>query len=360
MPLKVLVIGGATFDIIIEHNLTATINLQQHSEKNPLLCEDGSKIEVTNQQYAVGGGAANVSISLKKFGFDVHCFVKIAKDILGKYVLEKLKLYGLDISNITYSKTCTMATSYIIPTVDGDRIVFAHRGSNRNLLTENFPLHLTKDADFIYITSLTEGSFKHLPKLLSFTSKNNVKVVFNPGNIRVKIDQYFMKEIISLVDILILNYEEVKSFSYSYFAYSNRSPFVQKFYDNLTTASCSMRKKILYLKDFFQTLFTFGIRIIVVTDGKHGVFVATRDSIYFHHALSNSNVVNTLGAGDAFGSSFCGALYSGEDICKAIMCGLINSASVIQYHDANTGLLRKEEIVRRYKLFKGEFDIIQW
>ena len=59
------------------------------------------------------------------------------------------------------------------------------------------------------------------------------------------------------------------------------------------------------LQTFFQEVHARGPKIIVVTNGKEGVYVSHKESIFFHPSLSVP-VISTLGAGDAFGSGFVG------------------------------------------------------
>jgi sugar/nucleoside kinase (ribokinase family) len=80
-----------------------------------------------------------------------------------------------------------------------------------------------------------------------------------------------------------------------------------------------------------------------VTDGKHGVYVATKDMLYFHPAAQVKSV-NTLGAGDAFGSCFVASILQGKKLEDAIRCGIINAGSVIMHHGAKTGLLSLTEL----------------
>ena len=92
------------------------------------------------------------------------------------------------------------------------------------------------------------------------------------------------------------------------------------------------------LQDYFKELFSYGVKKAVVTDGAHGVYVGTHNAIYFYPALTGE-VVNTLGAGDAFGSAFVASLASYASTEQALYAGLVQAQSVISYQDAQTGLL---------------------
>jgi sugar/nucleoside kinase (ribokinase family) len=99
---------------------------------------------------------------------------------------------------------------------------------------------------------------------------------------------------------------------------------------------------------FFQEMLARGPKIIVVTNGAEGVYVASNDGILFHPSLP-TKVVNTLGAGDAFGSTFVANYLEGKSIKEAMLYGIINAASVLTFLDAKSGLLTKEELEKRYK-----------
>ncbi len=100
------------------------------------------------------------------------------------------------------------------------------------------------------------------------------------------------------------------------------------------------------LREFFKKVQSQGPKIVVVTNGSKGVYVCEKEKLLFHHAVK-VDVVNTLGAGDAFGSSFVGAYLTGSSLEEAVRYGVINSASVVGFSDAKTGLLNRTEIQKR-------------
>ena len=52
----------------------------------------------------------------------------------------------------------------------------------------------------------------------------------------------------------------------------------------------------------------------------------------------------TAGAGDAFGATFAAYLAQGHRIDEALIAASINSASVVQYVDTQTGLMRRQHL----------------
>ena len=69
---------------------------------------------------------------------------------------------------------------------------------------------------------------------------------------------------------------------------------------------------------------------------------------YFYCPCFEGPVVSTLGAGDAFASTFCAAMSRYNfDIPKSLMAGSINSSGVVSDFGATQGLLSFEEIEDR-------------
>ena len=103
------------------------------------------------------------------------------------------------------------------------------------------------------------------------------------------------------------------------------------------------------LKEMFKKLKVSGYQVIVITDGGHGAY-AYSGKEYFYCPCFDGPIVSTLGAGDAFASTFCGALKRTHlDIGKSLMYGSVNSASVISYFGATEGLITFEEIEEIFK-----------
>ncbi len=329
---RVFVIGGATLDMIVQYeDMETLIHQRKGFTQSYLLLEEGKKIEVVDQAAATGGGATNAAVSFKRQGYDVSLFCKLGKDAAAAVVEKELAGYGLDLSLLCYDEQMGTAFSFVVPSLKGDRTVFAYRGANANLLTEDLPFAKIAGSNFLYITSLSKASAQHLPSLVKEAYNHKVKVAVNPGVSQLKRGSSFLKDSLSYIDTLILNEEEAKIFMIALLEEEAGGSFAQGYFN---------------LREFFKKVLSLGVNVVVVTNGSQGVYVATKDQHYFHKA-PKVNVVNTLGAGDAFGSGFVGSWYQAGDLAFAIRAGVVNSASVIAYPDAKTGLLEKDEIEKR-------------
>lgn len=346
---RVFVIGGATLDTIIQYEEMETLIHQRAGfNQSYLLLEEGKKIEVVEQESASGGGATNTAVAFKRLGYEVSLFCKLGKDAAGEVVKRELDSYGLDLSAICYDDKIGTATSFVVPSLKGDRTVFAYRGANANLLGEDLPLAKITGAKFLYITSLSRASAARLPEIVNEAKIQNVKVAVNPGISQLKRGGSFLKDSLAHIDALILNEEEAKTFMASLLEEERASPEAQDQVPAKLSEQGSFAQGYFNLREFFQVLLNLGVKLVAVTNGSEGVYVATREQLYFHKAPS-VKVTNTLGAGDAFGSGFIGTWYATHDLEYSIRAGVANSVSVISYPDAKSGLLSLAEIEKRIR-----------
>ncbi len=351
--MKILTIGGATQDIFLRCNEGADILrlTKKYSEENYMIFKAGEKIELDEIIYATGGGSTNSATSFKRLGFQTSCFCKIGKDESGEIILKKLSEESIDASNIVRTSNHSSGKSFIINSLSGEGTIFVFRGANSFIKKEELPLEAIEKSDLIYITSLSHGSSALLPNITKHAKKHNILVATNPGTSQLAKGATVLKNSLKQVDILILNSSEAKTLMFSLMKSDVAYQEISEKLKLTTSAKTSKEEKahllhttIMHedlcfnLRTFFKETLKLGPKTVVVTDGKRGVYVAKDDKILFHPSIK-AEVIDTLGAGDAFGSSFVATLVKTENIESALRAGIINSASVISYIGAKPGLL---------------------
>ena len=369
---KILTIGGATQDIYLRYEGADYMRInQKNSELKYILFKSGEKIEVDNILYFTGGGATNSAISFKRQGFDVSCFTKIGKDLAGEHVISDLKRENIDYSNIVIAKNLQTGTSFIINTLEKERTIFAYRGANGLINKKEIPFDAIKNSDQIYITSLSHQSSQILPEIVQFAFKNKIKVAINPGISQLAHGTLKLKESLKYIDTLIMNSDEAKSFMMALI--ENDKNYKEILKSTKCIKNCSGEKEntptlletqmlhenyYFSIRKFFKEILKMGPKIVVITDGANGVYAANKNSIYFHPSIK-TKIVDTLGAGDAFGSCFIGNILLEKSIQEALFMGITNSSSVIGEMGAKPGLLTKKELTLKKfnpKLIQ-EFDL---
>lgn len=353
--MKLMTIGGATTDIFIQNTQVSQLSFTlECEERSFLLFEEGHKITVDTLNFHTGGGATNTAVSFKRLGFDVATFLKTGNDKPSEFILQRLIDTGIDTAYIKTSENDISGHSFIFPCKNGDRTVLAYRGANDHLKEKEIPQALGEyDA---YITSLSDGSAKLLLPMTRTLKQHKRTVAVNPGNHQLTCDENNVYESLSNIDIFIVNATEAGSFMRAMM--ERDDAFHQKVLQTKSRTPDTAAPKLLQapipyhsiLLDahlFFQEMLARGPKIIVVTNGAEGVYVASKEGILFHPSLP-TQVVNTLGAGDAFGSTFVAKHLEGKSIKEAMLYGIINAASVLTFLDAKSGLLTKEELEKRY------------
>lgn len=357
---KILTIGGATQDIYLHYEGADYMSITcKDNSKNYMIFESGEKIEVEEILYHTGGGSTNSAVSFRRLGFEVSCFCKIGSDNAGKSILDELKKEKVNTKNIITTKKYDSGTSFIINSLQRERTIFAHRGSNGYVKENEVPFDLIKKSDQIYITSLSYNSSKLLPKIVKFARENNISVATNPGKSQLLQGTKTLIESLKHIDTFILNSTEAKQFmialikenkNYKKLFKSNKA-IAQTNPANLLENPFAHENFYFSIRKFFKEILKIGPKIVVVTDGAKGVYVATENQILFHPAIK-TEVVDTLGAGDSFGSCFVGCLLNGFTIEKSLKAGIINSSSVIQKIGAKPGLLTLKMLENKLKGLK--------
>lgn len=350
--MKVFTIGGATQDIFIHYQDPESLIIKNNREtRSYLLLEKGAKIEVEELAYSTGGGATNSAISFKKLGFDVSPVIKIGIGKAGQYIQDQLEAEGIDTTFVAKDKTIGTGLSYIIPSFEGDRTIFAYRGANKKLTKKNIPFDAIKTGTFLYITSLSGDSSKILVPLSTHAKKENVPVAVNPGISQLSTGCKDLGCALKDIDIFILNSQEAKIFLQSMAKQLSPKELEKDIQSHVSFEKLpDLIKSLVYienvcfnLKDFCKEIMGRGPSIVVVTNGEEGVYVAYKKTIYFFPSIP-TEIVDTVGAGDAFGSCFAASIFKGLKIEEALINGMINASSVISFEDAKTGLLSWNEI----------------
>ena len=88
-----------------------------------------------------------------------------------------------------------------------------------------------------------------------------------------------------------------------------------------------------------------GPKVVVITDGGNGAQAYDGQTRYIVPPCK-AQVVDTLGAGDAFGAAFTAAVIRGQDIPAALLWASANAASVVGKTGAKPGILRLQEVER--------------
>ena len=329
MKFDVITIGGITEDIMFYvEDMKVLKNPNKFGSKTLLAFEDGNKI-ISDQQvvYTGGGGGANTAISFARLGLKTGLIAALGQDQTAVSSLNKLSKEKINTSFIKQFKGSWSGLSLVVTGKNQDEhIIFSHRAANEKLKIKAGDYKNLKTVWF-YLASLSGPFWKgNLKDIFNLAAKKNSLLAWNPGAAQIHEGVEFLKPYFKKTDVLIVNREEAISLC------------------------LSKSRKLNQIKDLLAALADFGPNIIAITNGAEGAWVLDKGQIYFESGLP-VKVVNSTGAGDAFGSSLIGGLILYKnDIAKALKLALIRSSIVVTEIGAQEGLLKIAEIKSKYKI----------
>jgi len=333
---EIVTIGSATMDVFVECDDANIVSVRKKDRKSEYMSYSyGSKIEITDFASQVGGGGVNTATNFANLGFSTSAIFKVGDDIYSQGLFEFFKDKKVDLSCVIQDKNDSTGFSIILTSFEGDRTVLAHRGANAHIRESEIDFDAIKNAKLLYIAPLNGDSNKVLDEIVHFAKKHNTYVCFNAGTTGIKKGFSYLKGILESAQIVVMNKEE-----------ASMATGIQLRPD---TKDVKYSHELIHpdLKEMFKQLKVSDYQIIVITDGKYGAFAYNGKSYYYCPSFEGP-VTSTLGAGDAFASTFCASLAKFDgNIAKSLVAASINSAGVVSEFGATKGLLTFEQITKK-------------
>ncbi|USN53870.1 MAG: carbohydrate kinase family protein [Candidatus Nomurabacteria bacterium] len=324
--LDIITIGSGTRDVFLKSARFKVVRDDRFSTGEAECMALGTKIDIPDITFETGGGATNSAVSFARFGYHTGIITRIGKsDSHSQDVLNTLKREGVDTSTIIRDAKHQTGYSTLLLTSAGERTILAHRGASAHFTTSDIPWSKLQ-SKWLYITSLA-GNMSLLGRLLNHANKKGIKVACNPGTSELSHPAKKLFPLLRKLDIFFLNDLEAAALT-----------------------GMPHTDEVGMLKKLGRAL----PGIVVITAGKDGSFSC--DNEYrFHSTNRPIRVLDTTGAGDAFGAGFVAAYMKREDIPYALKVGTLNAESVIQHIGAKPGLLRRFPSVEKIRVDKYRF-----
>jgi len=308
----VITIGGVSRDVFfLTHEGRVINDLERHQKM--IAFTYGSKIIPEETEFSHGGGGANTAISFARMGLHTAAILNVGVEGTGSLVIRELEEDKVSCEHITRDKEHHTALSMIISIDGGDHTMFLYRGSNNFIHVDDWRgIH----AKWFYVASLTGESTELIPEIFSYARAHKIQIAWNPGSEQLAGGYHDMAKYLEDTAVLILNREEACTLLRS---------------KNEKIDYSDKNQIILKLKEI-----TGGL--VVMTDSEHGSLVADGKKV-FHEPAHSTKVVETTGAGDAYGSTFVSAIMKGYGVRHAMKLSAENAASVVSYLGAQKGLM---------------------
>ncbi len=274
----------------------------------------GSKVDIDNLSYEVGGGGINSAITFSRHGHEAIFIGNIARDSAGDAIMKVLDLEEIDNSYVNFiSRKATGTSVVLLDSKGGERTILTYRGASErfeNLSEADLDLI---QPDWLYVTTL-RGDMDTLLRFFEKAKGLGTKIMFNPGI--KELEQ--PKKLIGLlqdVDILLVNKSEAAKI----------------------VPGVLLNELLYHLNNY--------VPIVIITDGPMGGIAGNRETgeIYRFGIYEDCKIKDATGAGDAFGSGFLAHFSNGKTFKKSLIFASANSTSVVSKIGANRGILTGRE-----------------
>jgi len=292
----------------------------------------GTKIELDDILFEIGGGATNTAYTFIRQGLKVACLTKVGSDGAGEEVKKMLRKAKISTDLVITDPKHRTAHSVIFLGQNGERTILVYRGASHEFRTKDVIFQKLKNTKWFFITSIG-GNLNLLRKIVYFANKNKIKVALNPGKLELEHGFNKLKQIFKKVDILFLNKEE---------------------------AAEILKRSYTDEKGIINDMKDISSGIIVVTEAEKGALVCNGKN-KFRLTIRPLKAVDTTGAGDAYGSGFVAGYIKKRDIQFAIKLAAANSAGEVMKIGAKQGLLsgKLNEFKKLLRLLKLKIEKIK-
>ncbi|MET3493879.1 carbohydrate kinase family protein [Variovorax boronicumulans] len=299
--MNITTIGGATVDIIVSGSHRAS--------------GQGAKQDVEDIGLYMGGGAVNAGLGFVASGARVNAVCALGDDAQGARFRASLAHGGIGLDGVQAVAGTPTGKAVVHLNGDGEAAVFAQRGASVELSVAATPAHLL-EADVVYVSALSDAAMAQLVTALKTARRRPSRLVLNPGARQLAASAASLAPLLDMADLVCVNGHEALLLA--------QTP-VQAHACGFTTEDVQALVAGIGRRTRADVLITLGAKGAVFFNGAethHGPAPAT-------------HVVSTLGAGDAYASTFALHWASGQSARHAMTAAASHAAAVLGVVAAN-------------------------
>ncbi len=244
--------------------------------------EDDDEVFVSDLSIQSGGAAANTAAACSTLGLETAFIGKLGhNDHFGTKILRDFKDVSVSTEYIKYSREHSTGSAYVaLNQKTKNRRIFAHSGAANYLSKEDIVEKEIISSKLIYLSSLK--NIYPFIKAAQIAQANDIPVLLNPGMLIIEQGFENIKGLLRRLNILILSRRE--------FITLLELPSNNFSEESFTNAAKKLRE--------------IGIEVIIITLGKDGALIISKDESFIVPSYDVEKVKDTTGAGDAFSAGF--------------------------------------------------------
>ena len=265
---------------------------------------------------AHGGKGANQAVAAARLGGRVTLVARIGKDMFGDSAIEGFEKEGIDTRFIVRDPDEASGVALIFVDRKGENVILVAPGSNSRLSPEDVDRAADRMASCRALILQLEAPLNTVEHAARMAHEKGVKVVLNPAPMPA---DGLPKGLLEAVDILVPNESEARSL----LGLKSDQPVDEK-------SAAGLLDKV---------------KCAVVTLGGEGALVVTEESVQRIPA-PKVEVVDTVGAGDAFVGALTVGLSSGRSLMESVQFAQTAAAISVTRMGAQSSLPTAEEVAR--------------
>ncbi|QYJ90698.1 ribokinase [Shewanella halotolerans] len=273
---RLLILGSANADHVM--------NLEYLPSPGQTLMSSGYRLEH-------GGKGANQAVAAARLSQDetrVDFICHLGRDAIGQAMAQAWQQDGIAPDGITYTDAQPTGTAMIFVADTGENIIGVSAGANATLTPEALKGHLELIEKADYLLVQLETPAVTVLDALKHAKKHGVTTVLNPAPAMV-----IGKDLFRLVDVITPNETEAEAIT-----------------GIEVTDEQSARMAA-------QMLHQFGPQTVIITLGKLGAMLSTKDYCALIPGVQ-VKAVDTVAAGDTFNGALMVALGEGKSVEEAV------------------------------------------
>ncbi|TFG22985.1 MAG: carbohydrate kinase family protein [Promethearchaeota archaeon] len=285
----------------------------------PYYPKPDEKIDAITEDYFSGGVTANFLVAIARLGGNCGFIGAVGEDDYGKFLLDDFKAENVDTSMTIIKEDKATPVNFIM-VVEGEKsIIQSPKMQTTRLLEEELNETYISKAKILHTTLIHQDIAE---KAINIAKENNVRISIDLEPQIALRGWNNLQDILLKADVIIPNKEGAKMIT-----------------------GCSTPELAA------RFLIKKGIPLVIITMGKNGCLVTTKNFQKKFLAYKIDNVVDTTGAGDTFNGAFSmGYWIKKWPLEKA--CKYANAAAGLKIMKlgARTGMPREDEVRKFLKI----------
>jgi len=295
------------------------INMDVMMEVEHIPCA-GETVIIREKTFLPGGKGANQAVGAAKLGARVSMIGKLGNDLYGKEMYHHLHNAGIDVQGIAFDDQYATGWAYIYVTDQAEYASGVHVGANIEMDCAHIDRFQNEILGASYCLVQTEIPMDTALHLGALCAKNHVRIILKPSS-----TQELPDALLRNIYMLVPNEAEI---------------------NRVVPGTYPPEEKV-------DELLRRGTPRVVLTLGERGSYYAdTQTKRYFPPA--QVNVMDTMGASDAFISALAVYLAEGASLDKAITCANIAAGISVSQIGVQSALPERGAIEALYRKLSAE------